>query len=150
MANSWLEGLDLFKNTPNRVCQQPPLVPMTSIFKNQSREDVGHTKNWCKVFGNPNETYTSISILLKHDLPSHINLPLGLPKQCGRSMHQKFNKWHKKKKVLHILARGVLRGYGLTSLVVALIANPWNKGEKCDNKEWDLNKEHPFPRILGY
>ena len=21
---------------------------------------------------------------------------------------------------------------------------------KCDNKKWDLNYEHPFPRVLGY
>ena len=24
------------------------------------------------------------------------------------------------------------------------------KGEKCDNKGWDLNYEHPFPRVSGY
>ena len=24
------------------------------------------------------------------------------------------------------------------------------KGEKCDNKEWGMNYEHPFPRVLGY
>ena len=22
--------------------------------------------------------------------------------------------------------------------------------KKGDNKEWDLNYEHPFPRVLGY
>jgi hypothetical protein len=27
---------------------------------------------------------------------------------------------------------------------------PWYKGKKCDSKEWDLNEEHPFPRVLGY
>jgi hypothetical protein len=26
----------------------------------------------------------------------------------------------------------------------------WYKEEKCDNKEWDLNYEHPFPRVLRY
>ena len=26
----------------------------------------------------------------------------------------------------------------------------WYMGEKYDNKEWDLNYEHPFPRVLGY
>jgi hypothetical protein len=26
----------------------------------------------------------------------------------------------------------------------------WCKGEKRDNKEWDLNYEHPFPRVSGY
>jgi hypothetical protein len=23
-------------------------------------------------------------------------------------------------------------------------------GEKCDNKEGDVNGAHPFPRVLGY
>jgi hypothetical protein len=26
----------------------------------------------------------------------------------------------------------------------------WYKGEKHDNKEWDSNYEHLFPRVLGY
>ena len=28
--------------------------------------------------------------------------------------------------------------------------NSWYKREKGDNKEWDLNYEHPFPRVLEY
>ena len=28
--------------------------------------------------------------------------------------------------------------------------NSWYKGEKFDNKEWDLNYEHPFPWVSGY
>ena len=25
--------------------------------------------------------------------------------------------------------------------------NPWYMRGKCDNKEWALNREHPFPRV---
>ena len=28
--------------------------------------------------------------------------------------------------------------------------NPWYMGGECDNKDWDLNREHPFPKVLGY
>ena len=28
--------------------------------------------------------------------------------------------------------------------------NPWYMGEICDNKEWDLNWEHPFVGVSGY
>jgi hypothetical protein len=28
--------------------------------------------------------------------------------------------------------------------------NPWYMGGKRDNKEWDFNWEHSFPRILEY
>ena len=56
MAIFWLEDLDLLKNTPNQVSQQPPFGPMTFIFEYQSRNDVGHLENWCKVFGNPHDT----------------------------------------------------------------------------------------------
>ena len=28
--------------------------------------------------------------------------------------------------------------------------NSWCKGEKGDNKEWELNYAHPFPRVSGY
>ena len=35
--------------------------------------------------------------IITHDPSSHVNLPLGLPGQCDKSMHQQFIKWHKKK-----------------------------------------------------
>ena len=28
--------------------------------------------------------------------------------------------------------------------------NPWHMGGKCDNKEWDSNYEHPFPKVPKY
>lgn len=56
MAIFWLEGVDLLKNTPNQVCQQPAIGPMTFVFEYQSRDDVGHIEIWCKVLGNPNNT----------------------------------------------------------------------------------------------
>jgi hypothetical protein len=39
------------------------------------------------------------------------------------------NKWYKKKKTLHMLTYGVLRGCGLTSLVVCI------KDKLCDIRE---------------
>ena len=26
----------------------------------------------------------------------------------------------------------------------------WYMGGKCDNKDWDLNCEHPFSKVSGY
>ena len=66
--------------------------------------------------------------------------PLGLPERCGRCMHQ----------TSHMLTHGTMQGYGLTSLVVCISVILWCKGEKCDNKEWDLNYKDPFPKVLGY
>ena len=37
------------------------------------------------------------------------------------------------------------KGVGLTSLLQW--ENLWYKGEKCDNKEWDVNYKYPF---LGF
>ena len=66
-----------------------------------------------------------------------------------------FNKWHKKRKkkkkkvTIHILTHGAMRWCGLTSLVVCTNdQKSWYKGEKCDNKEWNLNYKHPFLRVL--
>jgi hypothetical protein len=28
--------------------------------------------------------------------------------------------------------------------------NMWYMGGNHDNKEWDLNQKHPFPKVLGY
>ena len=66
--------------------------------------------------------------IITHDPSSHVNLPLGLPEQCDRSMHGQLNKWHKKKKnknknkkkTLHTLTHGAMRGCGLTSMVVCI------------------------------
>ena len=63
-----------------------------------------------------------------------------------------FNKWHKKyknKKVtLHIIdtwhnARVCVDFFSSSYYW----RNSWYKGEKCDNKEWNLNYKHPFPRV---
>ena len=56
----------------------------------------------------------------------------------------------KKKVTLHILTQGAMWGCGLTSLVVCINDKIRDVREKCDNKEWDLNYEHPFPRVSGY
>ena len=65
-----------------------------------------------------------------------------------------FNKWQRKKKkkkkkvTLHILIHGAMRGCGLTSLLACI--NDKTRGirqKKYDNKELDLNYEHPFPRV---
>ena len=66
-----------------------------------------------------------------------------------------FTKWQqkkkKKKKTLHMLTYGAMWRCGLTSLMVCIWWQIlWYKGEKCDNKEWDLNYKHPFPRVLEY
>ena len=63
-----------------------------------------------------------------------------------------FNKWQKKKKkkTLHVLTDGenAMRGCGLTSLVCALMTEIHDmRGEKCDNKEYDLNYEHALHRV---
>ena len=53
--------------------------------------------------------------IITHDSSSHFNLPLVILEQCGKSMHQQFNKLHKKKekKTLHILTHGTMRGFRL-------------------------------------
>jgi hypothetical protein len=72
-----------------------------------------------------------------------------------------FNKWHKKKKkkkkhknkkvTLHKLTHGTMRGRGIDFFGgLNQSQNLWYKREKCDNKEWDLNYEHPLPRVSGY
>ena len=45
--------------------------------------------------------------------------PYGLPGRCGKCMHQHSTKWQKKK-TLHILTHGAMRGCRLTSLVVCI------------------------------
>ena len=45
---------------------------------------------------------------------------LALPRRCGICMHQHSTKWHKKKKTLHILTHGTMRGCGFASLVVCI------------------------------
>ena len=47
-----------------------------------------------------------------------------------------------------MLAHGVMWGYGLTSLVVC-INDKFSDIRESDNKEWDLNHEHLFPRVSG-
>ena len=86
--------------------------------------------------------------------------PVGLPRRCGTCMHQhstsgirrrRKKKNENKRVTLHILTHGAMRGCGLTSLVVCINdKNLWYKGEKCDNKEWDLKYEHPFLRVSRY
>jgi hypothetical protein len=50
-----------------------------------------------------------------------------------------------------MLTHGAMRGCGLTSLVVCINDKFHDLRErKCDNKESNLNYEHPFPRVLGY
>ena len=75
----------------------------------------------------------------------------GLPRWCGICMHRHSTKWQEKRKkkvTLYVLAHGAVRGYKLISLVVCINdKNLWYNGEKCDIKEWDLNYEHPFPRV---
>ena len=49
--------------------------------------------------------------------------PLGLPEAMWQMHAPTFNKWHKKKKkkkTLHMLTHGAMRGCGLTSLVVCI------------------------------
>ena len=68
--------------------------------------------------------------IIKHDSSSHVYLPLGLPKQCDKFMHQQFNKWHKKKKMtLHVLTHGTMRGFGLNSMMVCI------NGKTCELRE---------------
>ena len=46
-----------------------------------------------------------------------------------------------------------VRACGLNTLVVYFGSKPvmyWGGGGGCDNKEWDLNWDHPFPEVLGY
>jgi len=50
--------------------------------------------------------------------------PLGLPAPT-------FNKWHKKKKTLHMLTHVTMRGRGLTSSVTKFMI----QGRESDNKE---------------
>ena len=67
--------------------------------------------------------------IITHDPSSHINLPLGLPRQCGKPMHQQFKKKKKKKKRLHILTLDAMQGCGVTSLVVCI------NGKSSDTRE---------------
>ena len=68
-----------------------------------------------------------------------------------------FNKWHKKKKnnnnnkklTLHI-NMAQLKMWVVFFSGLHYRQSLWYKGEKCDSKEWDLNYEHPFPRVSGY
>jgi hypothetical protein len=76
----------------------------------------------------PWEIYSIITC----DPSSHVNLPLGLREQCDIYMHQQFNKWQKKKKkkTLHILTHGAMRGCGLTFVVVCSIGKTLDVRER--------------------
>jgi hypothetical protein len=83
--------------------------------------------------------------------------PLGLSGWCGGHMHQHSTSGIRRRRrrilrvTLHMLTHGTMWECGLTSLVVCIKWQiSWYKGEKCDNKEWDLNYQHPSPRVLGY
>jgi hypothetical protein len=79
---------------------------------------------------------------------------LGLLGWCGRSMHQhstggirrkirrRIRRWHST--CWHMAQ---CEGVGWLLGWFALMTHFVTKGEKCDDKEWDLNYEHPFPRI---
>ena len=63
-----------------------------------------------------------------------------------------FNKWQKKKKTLHILTHGAMRGCGLTSLVACINDKIRDIRERnlTIKSLRNLNYEHPFPRVSGY
>ena len=71
------------------------------------------------------------------------------PSQAMWHMHAPtFHKWHhmkkknKNKKTLHILTRGVMRGWGLTSLLVCIndkIHDIWERNVTIRSKIWTTN-----------
>jgi hypothetical protein len=68
------------------------------------------------------------------------SIPLGLPMRCKKKK--------KKKKTLHILTHGIMRGCGLTALVVCIndkIHDIRERNVTIRNEIWSY--EHPFPRV---
>ena len=66
------------------------------------------------------------------------SIPLGLPRLCGISMHEQFNKWHtkkkkiKNKKVILQMTHGTMQDCGLTVVVVCI------NDKNCDIRERNM------------
>ena len=82
---------------------------------------------------------TALGLLGQYAICMHQHSTSGIRRRRRRRRHSTY--WHISQ----------CEGVGWLLWWFALIQKkPWYKGEKCDNKEWVLNYEHPFPWVSRY